>query len=151
MLTIPDVRQSSGWDCGRAAAFAVFDLFGRARPAEPWPGTPDAGTDPRTLEAVFWGHGLQCQAGAMSVADLRHHTEAESRPVIVLTSWGGGHYWIVRGCRNRRVYFHCPSKGPGSIHESAFLKTWQDVDRFGHRFHRHGIAVWNDRSTTPGT
>lgn len=143
MVKLPRVMQSAGWDCGRAVALAVCKRYCVPTLPDPWPGTPADGTDPRTLEAVLWASGLSVQAGVMTVADLRHHTESEDRPVIVLTRFqGDGHYQIVTGARRRRVYYHCPVEGPRSEPEAGFVRRWRDIDRWGVHWHRFGIAAW---------
>lgn len=143
MLTLPDVRQTRSWDCARAVTASVFDLYGLGPVPDPWPGTAMDGTDPRTLESVLWAAGLAVQAGVMTLADLRHQTEAAHRPVIVLTRFKGeGHYQIVRGARNRRVYYQCPVSGMRSDPEPTFLRRWRDIDRWGVHWHRFGITAY---------
>jgi hypothetical protein len=141
MLDLPAILQRNDWSCGQVAARTVFQHFGLRGKAPP--GTPQDGTDPRSIEAAFRLAGLRVQSGEMEVDDLRHHTKA-GRPVVCLVteSDGVGHYVTVAGVRGRTVFYHCSVSGARSELLTRFAARWHDSDRVAVRYERWGIAVW---------
>ena len=139
ILSIPDVRQTADHDCGDAACSAVLRFHGLTgrRVA-----TLVDGTDPRTLEAVFWRSGLAVQSGRMDVLDLRHHTR-RGRPVVCLVTSdaGGGHWVVVAGVARGSVHYHDPTHGTKRERSAKFAERWRDTDRLGHVFAGWGVAV----------
>lgn len=141
MLDLPTILQRDDWSCGQTAARVVFQHFGlRGRGPQ---GTPQDGTDPRSVEAAFRLAGLRVQSGEMEPDDLRHHTRA-GRPVVCLVTEadGVGHYVVVGGVKGRTVYYHCPVAGAKSELLTKFAARWHDSDRVAVRYERWGIACW---------
>lgn len=142
MLTLPDLRQQTGHDCGQTAAAVVYRLHGR-RKADPPKGSELDGTHPAEMERAFRDAGLCVQSGDMTPADLRHHTRA-GRPVVCLVTEadGTGHWVVVAGVARGKVHFHCPAAGPRTEPTAAFAARWHDSDRVAVRYERWGIACW---------
>jgi hypothetical protein len=139
-IELPDIRQDTGSDCGKAVATCVWELRGVKKRPIPW--TPLDGTAPDTLEAVLWQSGLSLQSGCMDIGDLKYHT-SKGRPVICLLTEAGvtGHWVVVSGVRYRQVHFHCPIDGPSFEPIVDFERRWLDQTRRGEVYVRWGIAV----------
>lgn len=142
MLSLPDLRQTTDWNCGPTSCFVVWSYFGM--PRRQIHSSLIDGTDPRTLETALRVSGLPCLSGEMTIKDLAHFTKSR-RPVIVLVRTREtpqtGHYCVVYGVQDRRVYIQCPSEGPISETVRTFEKRWHDIERSGNRLERWGIAV----------
>jgi len=147
LLDLPDIRQSSDFDCGAATTNCVFTYLGYNKPRKfflQMLGTNEMnGTDPRTLEAQIRREGYKVLSGDMAIEDLRSQAN-QGRPVILLvTLHGGGHYITSRGVQRGRVHYQDPSCGPQSMKVNEFKERWNDYDRFGITYANFGIAVWN--------
>lgn len=137
ILEVPAVRQKKDYDCGTAAARAVFRFHGKSFPDLSELGVPSPidGTDPRVLEAIIRRAGLGVESGESRVATLRHHTR-EGRPALVLIQdHGGGHWAVVCGVERGRVHLMDPSVGPRAIPVAEFEAAWLDVCRDGTLYH----------------
>ena len=144
MILLPDVRQSEQWDCGRAEYNRVLTHHGHAVEANQWCGTPQTGTDPLHLEIAFRIARCPILAGHFTLESLAYMTDRESVPVVCLIQYAGdGHYVTVRGVKDGRVHFSCPSRGPRqSVTEKFWMRNWHDVGRNGARYRCWGVAVW---------
>jgi len=143
MLSLNPCLQRDNFSCGPACARCVLDFFGLAKRGTSSATTPIDGTDPRTIEGFLRRAGLRLQSGEMTVADLKHHTEAMERPVIAAVTFDEEpHYVVVSGVRRGRVYLMDPWRGLVSLTASAFVASWWvGEDRFGARYQSFGIAA----------
>ena len=142
MLMIPDVRQTTDYDCGAAAVDAVAEFHGQRRRSLSGIkhiANPVQGMAPETVEAVLRSIGLTVLSGVMTVADLRHLTRT-GRPVLCPVATGGGHWVVVRGVTRCRVHYHCPTHGPSSLPILSWESQWHGETRHGHGFERWGIC-----------
>jgi ABC-type bacteriocin/lantibiotic exporter with double-glycine peptidase domain len=141
ILDLPDLRQSSDFDCSDACLRIVFRFFGRAR--SPAVATPVDGADPRALEAAFRRAGFFAQAGdGLTPLDLRFHTRLGHPVVCLVTNHDGvGHYVVVAGVARGFVHYQDPETGPGRERAAAFFARWRDSDHDGRRFNRWAIIV----------
>ncbi len=141
LLTLPDVRQLHGHDCGEAAIKCVLG-FHRVT-AVVRLATPTHGTDPGHIEAALRNFGFGVTAGEMTVEDLKHYCDT-FRPVICLVHWPTGsdsHFLTVRGVSRRTVYFNDPFDGPGKVSAAEFEAAWKGQGRVG-MFNRWAIVPW---------
>ena len=141
LLTLPDVRQTAGHDCGEAAAKCVLEVYQVV--AKPKFATPIDGSDPRTLESWFRRLGFHVLSGEMTLDILKAICQ-QMRPVICLITPEGSdsHYVTVKRVSRRGVYFQCPWDGPSSMSEADWLESWTAVDRCGTRYSRWALACW---------
>lgn len=141
LLSLPDVRQTAGHDCGEAAVKCVLEFHGIKAAVRL--ATPSHGTDPTQIEAALRNIGCGVTAGEMTVDDLKHFADC-GRPVIALVHWPEGqdsHYVICRGVSRGTVYFHDPIDGPSKCGVKDFEAAWKASGRVG-AYRRWGIAPW---------
>lgn len=139
-MLLPDIRQTSGHDCGAACAHAIcsyFDPLFHAGSLDSLNVNSVDGCDPRTLERFFRNRGFKVVSGEMTIDDLRYHSD-RSRPVIVPLA---GHYVVVCQALPRTIHVHDPLTGPRKLPAKSFVKSWQDHDRI-EAFVNWGIAVY---------
>jgi len=100
------------------------------------------GLHPSNFPAVFQRNGFYHCSGAMTVADLKHHTGL-GRPVIALVNFEGeGHWVVVRGVQRGRVHYQCPIDGIESLPVGGFASQWFDTDGHGIRWDNFGCTAW---------
>ena len=141
LLSLPDVRQTAGHDCGEAAVKCVLEFHGIKAAVRL--ATPSHGTDPTQIEAALRNIGCGVMAGEMTVDDLRHFADC-GRPVIALVHWPEGqdsHWIVIRGVSRGTVYFHDPIDGPSKCGARDFEAAWKASGRVG-AYRRWGIAPW---------
>lgn len=142
MITLPDLRQQTDYDCGAVCCRIVWSHFKIGK--RPTLTTEIDGTDPRAIESAMRLSGLPVISGTMTLGDLAWFTKTK-RPVIVLAKCSTeptiGHYMVCAGQRDRRLHFQCPTRGPIAETPRRFDKRWHDVDRHGVAFRRWGIVV----------
>lgn len=137
MLDLPDIRQRTDWDCGRAAVQCVLEYFGSHADTRRLLTNPIDGTDPRAIEALLRQAGHCVVAGEMTLEDLRHFTRSR-RPVIAVVN---GHYVVVAGVERLKVGYHDPLSGFMRCKMGDFLGWWKEADRLGVTYNQFGIAV----------
>lgn len=139
LLKIPDVRQATEHDCGAAAIEAVCRFHGVKDRGPARLANAVDGMSPATVEAVLRSLGLAVLSGTMTAGDLRHLADT-GRPVLCPTAHRGGHWVVVRGVARRRVHFHCPIDGPGSLPVATWETLWSDSTRAGHEYASWGVC-----------
>jgi ABC-type bacteriocin/lantibiotic exporter with double-glycine peptidase domain len=140
---VPDLRQSSSYDCGDTAIRIIATHHGWGLPRQ-MVSNPIDGTDPRTLESVFRADGRFVVSGEFSLTDLIHYTKA-GWPVITLIQLNGvGHYVVVWKILQDSIRFQCPSRGPCRVSHRGFLGSWKDVDRYGTHYRFWGLVAWGE-------
>lgn len=152
LLSVPDVRQSTGYSCGAACLLAVLNYWGIDREESDLiallGSTPESGTRPGRIVAVATSLGLEASLSQnLEIADLKQSL-ASRVPVIVAvqawegydadgtwicvsppcwdTIWDDGHYMVVIGIDSRYVYLEDPSLlgTRGAIPIREFLSRW---------------------------
>ncbi len=143
LLSLPDIRQATGHDCGDAATATACLLAFHGLAANGRQATATHGTDPVQIEGRLRRLGLAVVAGTMAVDDLRHYCDSK-RPVICLVHWPDGEdsHWIVaRGVSRGWVYYHCPEEGLGKCRLSDFELAWRAEGRLAD-YKSWGITAW---------
>ena len=156
MLRLPQVRQSTAYDCGAAALQAVLGYFGhdvRRDRIIRLAGTGRHGTPVAGMKRVLAAYRLRFSARRMSITQLKASID-KGHPVIILLQawsrkggidwaeeWAHGHYAVAIGHRSSTLFF----MDPASIHitsltEKELLRRWHDKDH-GRRYVRYGIVV----------
>lgn len=131
LIDVPDVRQRSDYDCGRAALTAVFEFWGVPFPRRHAGLTnPVQGTHPDTASAILRDAGFRVMEGSGTVPLLAALTRQGWPVLAVMTPPGrGGHWVVVRGVSRGRVHYHCPTAGRLSLEAGAWVAGWDDRDR----------------------
>lgn len=141
LLSIPDIRQATDYDCGAAAVDAVAEFCGLRKRGPAALANPVQGMAPDTVEAVLRSLGLTILSGTMRTEDLRHLTRT-GRPVLCpITVGREGHWVVVCGVERGKVYYHCPTHGAQTMAEREWLESWVSDTSKGYSFARWGIAV----------
>lgn len=143
-MTLPDCRQTSDFDCGRAAVEVVLSFYQLPDRVLVRP-DPVNGMSPDVVEAVLRSCGLSVLSGTLTVPDLAHLT-ATGRPVLCLTQLDGvGHWVVAAGVTSRRVVYHCPARGKSSRTLRQWSRLWWDTARNGVRLDAYGVCGWPTR------
>lgn len=137
MLELPDIRQRTDWDCGKAVVQCVLGFFETQADTRLLLTNPMDGTDPRAIEALLRKIGRHVVSGEMTIEDLRYFTKS-GRPVIAVVN---GHYVVVAGLTRARVCYQDPLVGPMRCRIKDFAGWWREADRLGVTYNQFGIVV----------
>jgi len=158
LLPVPLISQARPWSCGAAALMAALVYFGVFDEAESVLDSdlhvnPEEGTTVVSIVSEARRFGLKAAAHTeLTLDDLAREI---SRGAVVIaaiqawptdkiadwrTDWEDGHYVVVVGLSNDRVYVMDPSvrTGYAYLHRNEFLARWHDYDMDGDR-----RVVWN--------
>lgn len=153
LLPVPIISQATSWTCGPASLMAALVYFGvyddtESRLTAELGATPEQGVDPASLAAVARKFGLEAEVRTgLTLDDLATELARGSvvilavqawaaRPVDPTTDWEDGHYVVLVGLDDARVYAMDPSvrTGYGYLERDALLRRWHDYDvRAGRR------------------
>jgi predicted double-glycine peptidase len=158
LVPVPLISQASPWTCGPAALMSVLVYFGVFDDAESrldaeLGATPQDGTRVRNLVAVARRFGLAADARTtLELDDLKNELSRGAVVIVALQAWAtgavtdwrshweDGHYVVVVGVSDDRVYFMDPSVRTGYAYlpRAEFVDRWHDYDvEDGHK------VVWN--------
>ena len=158
LLPVPLISQARPWSCGAAALMAALVYFGVFDEAESVLDSdlhvnPEEGTTVVSIVSEARRFGLKAAAHTeLTLDDLAREI---SRGAVVIaaiqawptdkiadwrTDWEDGHYVVVAGLSNDRVYVMDPSvrTGYAYLDRNEFLARWHDYDMDGDR-----RVVWN--------
>jgi uncharacterized protein len=168
MLKIADVRQATSYTCGVACALAILDYYGiderEDRIASRFGATEKAGTSPSGLISGFASHGLTAVLKEQTTLDdLRRNLEQKIPTMVAVQAWletypppdwsqywDAGHWLIVIGMDEQRIYFEDPSLlgVRGWLTQAEFLERWHDYvgeppccDEKDHQYWQLSISV----------
>lgn len=157
LLPVPLISQATSWTCGPASLMAALVYFGvyddaEARLTAELGATPEQGIDPASLAAVARKFGVEAEVRTgLTLDDLAAQLARGSvvilavqawaaRPVDAATDWESdwedGHYVVLVGLDDARVYAMDPSvrTGYAYLERDALLRRWHDYDvRAGRR------------------
>lgn len=163
LAIVPLVAQREDFSCGDAATLALLRYWrwgtyarvGEETLYAPLRTTAAKGTDPAPIASYLRALGFDAayRIGA-SVSDLQRAVDAREPPIVDLQAWGdgdvsyeqswdSGHYVVMVGYDDERVFFMDPStRGRYAFVTRAQLdERWHDVD--GDREeHRERMAVF---------
>ncbi len=165
-IRIPLCRQATDYTCGAAALQSILYYYGDEYDEETLAtnlkSDPDLGTNYRTIMSFAEGEGLQAESHTdMTINDLEADLRA-GKPVIVAlqawsenpdsypNDWNDGHYAVVVGYDNNRIYFMDPLQlgNYTYIVTSEFLARWHDTDNDNVTVLNHfGVVIWGDKSS----
>jgi predicted double-glycine peptidase len=169
LLPVPIISQATPFTCGPAALMAALIYFGvfddpESRLDTDLHATPEEGVDPQRLAAEARAFGLEAEVRTgLTFDDLASELARGSLVILALqawpsrpvadpaTEWEDGHYVVLVGLDDERVYAMDPSvrTGYGYVPRQEFLKRWHDYDvRNGRRetYERLGIVLRGRRA-----
>jgi predicted double-glycine peptidase len=162
LLPVPLISQATPWTCGPASLMAALIYFGvfdepESRLDADLRATPEQGVDPQGLAREARAFGLQAEIrtgltlraladelgrGALVIVALQAWP---SRPTAdPATGWENGHYVVVVGLDDTRVYAMDPSvrTGYAFLARDAFVRRWHDYDLHdGRREEYEGLGI----------
>jgi len=158
LTPVPLISQSYPWTCGGAALMATLVYFGVFDDAESrldaeLGASPEAGTSVHQIVKVARRFGLQADARTGLTFDDVRRALADGAVVIAAVqawssaqvtdwraNWEDGHYVVIVGLTDDRVYVMDPSvrTGYAYLSRSQFLERWHDYDVEADR-----LTVWN--------
>jgi predicted double-glycine peptidase len=164
LVPVPLISQASPWTCGPAALMSVLVYFGVFDDAESrldaeLGATPQDGTRVHDLVAVARRFGLAADARtALDLDDLKGELARGAVVIVALQAWApgavtdwrshweDGHYVVVVGVSDDRVYFMDPSVRTGYAYlpRAEFVDRWHDYDVEAGRkviWNRLGIVI----------
>ena len=163
MLKLPLCRQATDYTCGAAALQSILyyygDEWGEASLAEALNSNPDYGTNYHDIISVAEGEGLQAEAHSdMTIEDLKADVLAGKFVIVALqawsenpdsyaSDWNDGHYAVVIGYDDTRIYFMDPLQlgNYTYIPTDEFLIRWHDTDSdYVTQLVHFGIIVWSN-------
>jgi hypothetical protein len=174
LLRVPSVKQTTDYSCGSAATLALlrywrWDLYEgldeRALHTELGT-TSSRGTEPEPITAyvnTVPGLCAEYRHGDVTLADLERAVDLRQPPIVDLQAWrdhdepwlnvwDAGHYVILVGYDDERLFFMDPSRvTPGPyvyMARSELAERWHDLA--GDRDERlERMAIFVRSSTTP--
>jgi predicted double-glycine peptidase len=168
LLAVPDTRQSTDYSCGAAALQAVLAYYGQEvredRLMHQLACDPQQGTHPEALLRVARSYGLKAELReGMRLEDLEGLLREGVPTLVCAQAWRGqsqppwredwedGHYMVVIGLDEKRVYLEDPSLlgSRGYIERDEFVERWHDVEANGKRYHQAGLVVWGRPQPPP--
>ncbi|HEY7371665.1 MAG TPA: cysteine peptidase family C39 domain-containing protein [Polyangia bacterium] len=164
LAPVPLISQAHPWSCGAAALMAVLVYYGVFDEAESRLDTelgvtPDQGTGVTRIAEEARRFGLEAEARTgLAIDDLRRElargaliiAAVQAWPTETVTDWRArwddGHYVVVVGVSDDRVYVMDPSVRTGYAYlgRDEWLARWHDYDQDGQRrvvWDRLGIVV----------
>lgn len=129
-MLVPVVTQRADFSCGPAATLALLrywrpDAFAAVEESAlyaPLETTNARGTEPEPIAELFRTNGLEAhyRHGNVTVADLERAVDAREPPIVDLQAWtdhpipyretwDAGHYVVMVGYDDERLYFADPS------------------------------------------
>jgi predicted double-glycine peptidase len=164
LLPVPLVSQATPWTCGAAALMAALLYFGvfdepESRLDTELGATPEQGVPPQRIaqEARAFGLTADVRAG-MTLDELAAEVGRGSLVIVAIQAWPArpttdpaagwedGHYVVVVGVDESRVYFMDPSvrTGYAYLSRAELVRRWHDYDMVEGRrqaYQRLGIVL----------
>jgi predicted double-glycine peptidase len=151
LIPVPLVSQARPWTCGAAALMAALVYFGvfdepESRLDAELGATPEGGTRVASIVAEAHRFGLEAEPQTdLTLSDLERDLAGGAVVIVAVqawsdhvvpdwgTNWEDGHYVVVVGLTDERVYVMDPSVRTGYAYltRSDFLARWHDYDTDG--------------------
>ena len=163
LILIPLTRQSTDSTCGVAAVQSILAYYGdeirEDNLAKALGSDPKTGTDYKRVLEYAKSKGYEATAYTdMTLKQLQEFI-SKGQPVICALQawsdkpasysedWDDGHYAIVVGYDNDRIYFMDPSTlgNYTYIPTAEFLKRWHDIDQRGEKLIHFGMVITKNK------
>lgn len=173
-LSLPLVRQQTGYSCGAAALLSVLKYWrvfdgGEKALYGVLDTTPADGTDPQKLASGAKSFGLKAQwRENLELADLRAALELGDTPILDIEAWpdagaakvswrddwDDGHYVALIGMDDGYAYFMDPSSDGkyAYIPLAELADRWHDVETRGgvlRRYVHFAVFIHGDGAPAP--
>jgi ABC-type bacteriocin/lantibiotic exporter with double-glycine peptidase domain len=161
VLDFPSIRQTYKWDCGANVVQSLLEYYGIDRREDNTiksVGTDQSGTSVIQIQKAFKKFGLNVYAGEMMVDDIKKYIDNKIPIIIPLQAWTNkkkvnweenwtdGHYVVVIGYDQKKIYFEDPSSFNRTYLAYAELKKrWHDEGVDGKKYINWGIAVYGKK------
>ncbi len=148
LLDVPSVTQSTDYSCGAAALLSILYFYGERKLDEitlikELKSSPETGTEIEPIVEFAKTKGLTVvhkEKGTwdelkehlakkqVSLVSLQAWDETSKEPNYI-ESWESGHYLVVIGMDENRIYFMDPASlgTRGYLEKQDFLSRWHDV------------------------
>ena len=164
-IQLPLCRQATDYTCGAAALQSILyyygDEWGEASLAEQLKSDPERGTNYRNIISIAQTEGLQAEAKTgMTLDEIKSDVKAKKLVIVAFQAWSedpskysddwnDGHYAVVVGYDNDRIYFMDPLQlgNYTYIENTEFLSRWHDTDNDNvTKLEHFGVIVWGGES-----
>ena len=168
---MPLVRQSTSYSCGAAALLSVLEYYGiddynESEVMHEVGTTPEKGTEIERMAAFAESRGLSTEVKSnVTLSALRRHVESGQGVIVDAQAWpddgqpakpypetwSDGHYLVVIGVDDEKVYFMDPSLlgSRGFIPVKEFLDRWHEVSSKGEKL-QHTALFFRGKPKPPG-
>jgi len=167
LIPVPLVRQSTNYTCGVSAIQSVMYFYGdehrEDRLASSLQANSDDGTSYKKMVeyAKSLGYNVTTQEN-MTLEDLKNFIDKKQPVIVCLQAWASldegdptlldlpwkdrweeGHWAVVIGYDNNRIYFMDPSTlgNYTYIKTEEFLERWHDIDSGGTKLFNFGLII----------
>ncbi|MFA6161522.1 MAG: cysteine peptidase family C39 domain-containing protein [Patescibacteria group bacterium] len=160
-ITLPQLRQTYGYDCGAKAIQTVLVYYGielREDHILKTAGTTKNGTQIKGIIKVAEKNGLKTDSREMSIGDIKDYIDKKIPVILALQAWTAkkkvdwkkdwidGHYVVAIGYTKDKILFEDPSSFERTyLKYNELEKRWHDMDIKGKKYDHHGIAVFGKK------
>ena len=160
-ITLPQLRQTYGYDCGAKALQTVLVYYGievREDHLIKSAGTSKNGTSIQGIIKVANKYGLKTDSRQMTINDIKGYIKQKIPVILVLQAWTekkkvnwekdwiDGHYVVAIGYTKDKILFEDPSSFERTyLKYDELQKRWHDVDTDGKKYVHHGIAIFGKK------
>ena len=145
-IPVPLARQATNYTCGAAAMQSILYYYGdeyrEDRLAKRLKSDPDNGTNYRNMVQFAQSKGIEVVVRTnLTIDDVKLALHNRKPVIVAFQAWSDnvinyaddcedGHYAVIVGYDNDRLYFMDPSTlgNYTFISNSDFLKRWHDID-----------------------
>ncbi|MBU1445706.1 C39 family peptidase [Patescibacteria group bacterium] len=161
IITLPQLRQTYGYDCGAKALQAVLVYYGievREDNIIKTAKTTSKGTPIQGIITIAQKHGLKTESREMTIRDVKNYIKKKIPVILVLQAWTAkkkvdwekdwtdGHYVVAIGYTKDKILFEDPSSFERDyLKYDELEKRWHDVDANGKKYFHHGIAIFGKK------
>ena len=160
-ITLPQLRQTYGYDCGATALQSILVYYGievREDHIIKSAGTSKDGTSIQGIIKVTNKYGLKTDSRQMTIKDIKEYLLKSIPVILVLQAWTekkkvnwekdwiDGHYVVAIGFTKDKILFEDPSSFERTyLKYDELQKRWHDVDVDGKKYFHHGIAIFGKK------
>lgn len=163
LLTFPDTRQYSNFDCGAAATQSVAYYYGREfredRLVKILKADPEVGVASGDIIKFFVGlGGFYVHAARMTLDEVKGWLDRKVPVILLIQAWGepgvdysigleDGHWVVAIGYDDTRMFFDDPSllDNRGFIPFKELEVRWHAADKV--YLDHYGIAIYGPKPT----
>ncbi len=158
IITLPQLHQTYGYDCGAKALQAVLVYYGieiREDYIIKYAKTSKRGTPIKGIINLAKKYGLKTNAGEMAIKDIKKFIKKNIPVILVLQAWAenknidwkkdwvDGHYVVAIGYTKDKIIFVDPFSFKRTyLRYNELEKRWHDIDTKGKKYFHFGIAIF---------